>query len=184
MNKILKIIAIIMGVVILWIFGVALCWGIFFHGERDVDKYGEFENYLGYSGLAIFPKDVPSENIESYYYLNRDMPLDPMCEIYVKCTYNEEEYEKEVERLKKIPNIRFDEERFNYDAYVSMYNYSSCYEYALLLEDEKSIAYINTQGIYGNPLLGLRFDKEYLPEDFMKNIEYTGDRRINFSIYY
>ena len=65
-----------------------------------------------------------------------------------------------------------------------MYNYSSCYEYALLLEDEKSIAYINTQGIYGNPLLGLRFDKEYLSEDFMKNIEYTGDSRINFSIYY
>lgn len=73
-----------------------------------------------------------------------------------------------MERLKSIPNIKFDEENFNYDAYVIMFNFSSCYEYALLLENEQSIVYINTQGIYGNQLLGLHFDKKYLPKNFMK----------------
>lgn len=117
---------------------------LFFGGEKDVENYGKFENYLGYSELVIFPKDITTDNIQSYFYFNRDMPLDPICEIYLKCTYNLEEYDFEVERLKSIPNIKFDEENFNYDAYVSMFNFSSCYEYALLLEDEQSIVYINT----------------------------------------
>lgn len=183
MKKILKIIGIAIGVgSILILSGVVFSF-LLFHGEQNINNYGKFENYLGYSELAIFPKDVETENIQSYFYLNRDMPLDPMCEIYLKCTYNLEEYEKEVERLSKIPNIKFDEENFNYDAYVTMYNFSSCYEYALILEEEKSIVYINTQGIYGHYLLGLRFDKVHLPKKFMENIEYTGDREKNFTIY-
>lgn len=183
MKKLLKISRIFLGIGIAYIVIVTISLFLFFSGEKDIDNYGRFENYLGYSELAIFPKDVSSENIQSYFYLNRDMPLDPICEIYLKCTYSAEVYNSEVERLKNIPNIRYDEENFNYNAYVSMYNFSSCYEYALLLEEEKTIVYINTQGIYANPLLGLRFDKKYLPEDFMKDIEYTGDREKNFTIY-
>ncbi len=73
----------------------------FFNGEKDIDNYGKFDNYLGYSKLAIFPEDVPSENIQSYFHLNRDMPLDPICEAYLKCTYSAED-NSEVERLKNI----------------------------------------------------------------------------------
>ena len=186
MKKILKISGILLGIGIVLIFIVLIViisLSLFFHGKKDIDNYGKFEDYLGYSKLAIFPKEVSDDNIQSYFYLNRDMPLDPICEIYLKCTYSAEEYNSEVERLKNIQNIKYDEENFNYKAYVSMYNFSSCYEYALLLEEEKTIVYINTQGIYGNWLQGLRFDKEYLPKDFMKDIEYTGDGEKNFTIY-
>lgn len=183
MKKTLKILGILIGIGMALILVVIISLFLFFNGEKDIDNYGKFDNYLGYSKLSIFPKDVPSENIQSYFYLNRDMPLDPICEIYLKCTYSADEYNSEVERLKNIYNIKYDEENFNYNAYVSMYNFSSCYEYALLLEEEKTIVYINTQGIYGNWLFGLRFEKKYLPESFMKDIEYTGDREKNFTIY-
>lgn len=183
MKKTLKVLGILLGIGMALILVGVISLFFFFNGEKDIDNYGKFDNYLGYSKLAIFPKDVPSENIQSYFYLNRDMPLDPICEIYLKCAYSAEEYNSEVERLKNIYNIKYDEENFNYNAYVSMYNFSSCYEYALLLEEEKTIVYINTQGIYGNWLLGLRFDKKYLPEGFMKDIKYTGDKEKNFTIY-
>lgn len=187
MNKKLKtagiVISVIVAIVILLIAGGFLFLHLFFSGESDSNNYGKFENYLGYSELVIFPKDVSQENIESYFYLNRDMIFDPICEIYLKCQYNAEEYASEVERLKEIPNIRYDQENFNYSAYVTMYNYSSVYEYALLLEEENTIVYINTQGIQANPILGLKFDKEYLPHDFMKDTEYTGDMEKNFTIY-
>lgn len=162
---------------------LVLARAIFFHGETDVKKYGEFKNYKGYSKLAIFPENLErSENAE-YYYLSRDTLFDPTCEIFLKCTYNEENFQNEVTRLSSIPQIKHEEEHFNYPAYVTMYNFSSTYEYALILEDSKEIIYINTQGIYPYRVLGLYFDKEYLPDDFMEDIAYTGDSKDNFTIY-
>lgn len=156
---------------------------IFFMGTTDVDKYGEFEAYCGYSKLQIFPKelDKDAENI-SYYYWAKNTFLDPTCEIYLKCAYSDPAFAEEVSRIKEIGGIREDTEHFEYPAYVTMYNFSSSYEYALVLEEEKSIAYINTQGIYPNWFLGLRFPKEYLPDDFMEDITYTGDPEVNFTI--
>ncbi|MGN0351589.1 MAG: hypothetical protein ACI4ES_08045 [Roseburia sp.] len=157
---------------------------LFFKGTTDVDKYGEFETYCGYSELKIFPKELDEEAEEvSYYYWAKDTFLDPTCEIYLKCTYPEQRFEEEVARVKGITGIREDTEHFQYPAYVAMYNFSSSYEYALVLEEEKSIVYVNTQGIYPNWFLGLRFPKEYLPEDFMEDITYTGNPEVNFTIY-
>ncbi|MDE6312106.1 MAG: hypothetical protein K2M46_00500 [Lachnospiraceae bacterium] len=150
-------------------------------GVTDKNRYREFQNYTGCSELAIFPTELAAESIEEYFYLNCELPLDSLCEIYLKCKYEKATYEEEVERLQSIGNIRLDTMHFQHDAYVSMYN--STYEYALLLPEDNTIVYINTQGIYPNKLAGLRFAKEYLPDDFMKDIEYTGDSRKNFSIY-
>lgn len=167
-------------VILLVLLGIFL----FFKGTTDVDKYGEFETYCGYSELEIFPEKLEetAEDV-SYYNLSRDTFLDPTCEIYLKCTYQEQAFEEELSRIKAIEGIREDTENFQYPAYVTMYNFSSSYEYALVLEEEKSIVYVNTQGIYPNWFRGLRFSKEYLPYDFMKDITYTGDPEVNFTIY-
>lgn len=155
----------------------------FFKGSTNVDKYGEFNSYCGYSKLLIFPKELDEDAKDvSYYYLAKDTFMDPTCEIYLKCTYPEQEFTKEVLRLKEIAGIREDKEHFDYPAYVTMYNFSSSYEYALVMEEEKSIVYVNTQGIYPNWFLGLRFPKEYLPDNFMDDITYTGNPEDNFTI--
>ena len=155
-----------------------------FKGLTNVDKYGEFSSYCGYSKLSIFPKELDGNAKDvSYYYLTMDTFMDPTCEVYLKCTYPEQEFEEELSRLKEITGIREDNDHFNYPAYVTMYNFSSSYEYALVIEEEKSIVYVSTQGIYPNWFLGLRFSKEYLPDDFMDDITYTGDSKVNFSIY-
>ena len=55
------------------------------------------------SKLDIFPKQL-SDNMEiykySYYYA--DTFLDPTAQIYLECSYEEDDYLKEIERLKGI----------------------------------------------------------------------------------
>lgn len=168
-------------VAVVLIFGVFF---LFFKGTTNVDKYGNFETYCGYSELEVFPKELDEKAEEvSYYYWAKDTFLDPTCEIYLKCTYPEPIFKVELSRIKGIAGIREDTEHFQYPAYVTVYNFSSSYEYALVLEEEKSIVYVNTQGIYPNWFGGLRFPKEYLPDDFMEDTTYTGDPEVNFTIY-
>ena len=183
-EKTKKTVFIIAGCILITLLLALVIWSLMFLGTTDIKKYGQFENYNGYSKLEIFPEEIPEDAQDvSYYYLNRDTFMDPTCEVYLKCTYSEETYKDELERLKAISGIKEDAEHFMSTTYVSVYNFSSSYEYALPIEAENTIVYISTQGIYPSKLLGLKFDKKYLPNDFMKDTTYVGDSR-NFSIYY
>lgn len=94
--------------------------------------------------------------------------MDPTCQIYLSCTYDTETYQKEVERLSQInyemngaiKSIKYEEDIFAYPAYVSMYQWESCYEYALVDAEEQKIVYVFLQGI---PEWMLAFDEEYSP---------------------
>lgn len=141
------------------------------YASTDVNDYGIFEAFDGYSKLDIFPKQI-SSNMEvykySYYYA--DTFLDPTAQIYLECSYEKNDYIKEIERLKgiqeeykgRIQTIVYDTDSFSYPAYVTIDADNHCYEYALLLGEEK-IAYVFLQFI---PEEDIVFPTEYLPKEY------------------
>ncbi len=69
----------------------------------DINNYGYFYNFKGYSNLYIFPTTIPqAARIDSYYYYQRDTFLDPTSQIYLEYSLSEEAYNTEVLRLSKI----------------------------------------------------------------------------------
>ena len=91
--------------------------------STDIDDYGVFEEFNRYSKLDIFPGQL-SDNVEvyeySYYYA--DTFLDPTAQIYLECSYEEDDYLREIKRLEgiqeeyedKIQSIVYDTDSFSY----------------------------------------------------------------------
>ena len=139
--------------------------------STNIDDYGVFEGFDGYSKLDIFPKQI-SDNMEvykySYYYA--DTFLDPTAQIYLECSYEENDYLREIERLEgiqeeyegRIQSIVYDTDSFSYPAYVTIDADNHCYEYALLI-GEKRIAYVFLQFIKEEDIA---FSMEYLPKEY------------------
>jgi len=139
--------------------------------STDISEYGIFEEFDGYSKLDIFPEQL-SDHMEvyqySYYYA--DTFLDPTAQIYLECSYEEDDYVKEMERLEgiqeeyegRIQAIVYDTDSFSYPAYVTIDADNHCYEYALLI-GEKKIAYVFLQFIKEEDIV---FPTEYLPKEY------------------
>lgn len=137
----------------------------------DINEYGVFEEFDGYSKLDIFPKQL-SDNIAvykySYYYA--DTFLDSTAQIYLECSYEEDDYLREIERLEeiqeeyegRIQSIVYDIDSFLYPAYVTIDADDHCYEYALLI-GERKIAYVFLQFIKEEDIV---FPAEYLPKEY------------------
>lgn len=142
-----------------------------YYTSTDINDYGVFEAFDGYSKLDIFPKQL-SDNMEvykySYYYA--DTFLDPTAQIYLECSYEEYDYLREIERLEgvqeeydgRIQSIVYDTDSFSYPAYVTIDADNHCYEYALLIEEGK-IAYVFLQFIKEEDIA---FPMEYLPKKY------------------
>ncbi len=134
----------------------------------NAEDYGEFTNFDGNSRLSIFPEKAPDSSEKEYYYFFEDTLFSPTIQIYFECTYDDQSYKIELERLSKISEtykgttkeIKYDKEHFEKPAYVTIMANNHCYEYALLL-DHNRIAYIYLQHIKVQDIV---FDKNYLPE--------------------
>ena len=156
----------------------------------NINDYGTFKNFKGYSNLYIFPKEMPdSAKIESYYYYHRDTIFDATCQIYLEYSLQKEDFDAEVSRLSKISEryenknfidcenkIEYDTKNFIYPAYVTIFNNNHCYEYALLNEEESKIICVFTQFIKSDDV---KFDEKYLPIDFENR-----KSKESFNIYY
>lgn len=149
--------------------------------STDIRQYGTFEDFRGHSGLDVFPEQIDdSMEVHGYSYYYADTFLDPTAQIYLECSYDGDSYLKEIERLKgiqkeykgKVQTVVYDTESFSYPAYVTINANDHCYEYALLLGDER-IAYVFLQFIKEEEIV---FPAEYLP----KGYEETKD---GYSIY-
>lgn len=149
----------------------------------DIDEYGMFNGFRGYSNLDIFPEQIPDKGTDTQYYFEyKDEIFDPYYQIYLKCTYDTPTYSDEVKRLAQIKEnyqgitqkIRYNTEKFEYPAYVAIYGDDGCYEYALLDEDNQTIIYIFTQWANADDI---KFENAYLPHNYMADTEDT------FSIY-
>lgn len=143
--------------------------------SNNIEDYQEiFDLYL-YSGLLVFPEEIPENVVETEFFYNyRDALFDPTYQIFLRCVYDEETYEREKERLENTKRVygkreawplRDEEGKYPYPAYVSIENYGYGYEYALL-SGENEITYISTLFVEEYQV---RFDRKYLPKDFMTN---------------
>ena len=191
-NTVFATIGIIFGIIlVIVVLRVLLIVGLFSlavaEGEKDyitttdIDDYGVFEGFNGYSGLDIFPRQLGSRaEVYQYSYYYADTLFDPTAQIYLECGYEEDDYTKEIERLKgireeykgRVQSIVYDTESFAYPAYVTVDADNHCYEYALLI-GEGRIAYVFLQFIEEEDIV---FPAEYLPKEY-------GQRDNGFSIY-
>lgn len=189
-----RIVFITVGIIAVFLFGISSLYLFLYGGSptkiSDINKYGFFEDFKGYSNLYTFPTKIPnSGQVDDYYYYQRDTLFDPTCQIFLEYSLSEEDFEAEVSRLSKI-TVRFENERykdivnkivydtehFRYPAYVTIYNNNYCYEYALLNKEENKIICVFTQFIKTNDIT---FDKKYLPVGFGDDNSGEG-----FNVYY
>ena len=161
--------------------------------STDITAYeSNIANYTNiHSGFIVFPEHLLCAPADAdYYFAYQDTWNDPTCEVYLKCTYTEEDYQKEVDRLSHIykqygsvrRDIEYDDSgRFPYPAYIAIDGHRNAYEYALLSGDHE-ITYIYTSFMNQNKL---HMDTALLPSDYDQamNLSYEQYLGKRFSIY-
>ena len=128
--------------------------------SSDVKDYNKLEILSEYgedldSNLSIFPDDNIITDAGSDYYCNISTGLlDTDAVIILECTYNDTQYEQEIERLSNLHmtivegedeytnDVLYDEKSYNYPAYITIDGYGHTYEYALLDKGNNKIIYI------------------------------------------
>lgn len=139
---------------------------------RNLKKYRIWDEREIEGSLAIFPQTLNEMGAEKYYYKCAEGLLDSACQIYLECNMTEKMFESEKNRLSGISDIHgedvqkivYDDSHFQLPAYVTIYNFDSTYEYALLDEEHKTIYYIHLQFVSEKDIV---FDKSLLPADYM-----------------
>lgn len=173
------IVGVILGMVTLITLGVVLLLFIFTDGPPDVitgaenyeeaiTKYDDMR-----TGLIVFPEQIPeSASDVDFYFSYQFIWDDPDMEVFLQCTYDEEDYRKEIIRLENAQKqygsavrtlIQDEEGVFPYPAYIAADGHSNCYEYALL-SGERQITYIYSILNYKDDLK--KIDAKYLPDNF------------------
>ena len=176
---------------------IVFVWLFLFGGPpkvtKDVNRYRETmheytQEVVGkvHTGFFAFPQTIPDSAFESgtgpeFYFSYQDTWDDPTCEVYLKCTYSDDDYAKEIDRLKNSvftlegangtvnTTLEFEDVgRFAYPAYKAIDCDNHSYEYALDL-GRNEIAYVYTS--FKNTPGSLRkIPKAYLPDDYAKTL--------------
>ena len=177
---------------------IVLVMGYAFFGNRDVEEvysvkehyeqvtdYGKQE-YRGISELALFPEsDEISGNLDVFYYDCKGNELYQSYQIYLECTYEEQAYVAEKERLLNIEDkktgrkVVYSEEENKLPCVYAML-YDEGYEYALLSDEECKIRYIYLQGVDRREI---NFLQKYLPIDYGQGGYYFETEREAYRIY-
>ena len=150
--------------------------------STGITNYEEVMNKYPYvqTGFITFPETIPdSVTDEDFYFSFKDTWDDPTCEVFLQCTYDEADYQKEVERLehtkKQYGSVkrmlsRGEEGRFQYPVYIAIDAHNHAYEYALLTGD-RQITYIYTSFMSKGDLK--KIEEKYLPFDYDSRREQT-----------
>lgn len=152
-----------------------------------------------HTGFFTFPKTIPDSAFANgsqpeFYFWYRDTLDDPTCEVYLRCTYSDVDYAREIDRLKnsefqlgndetKVVNrLEYEEgDRFTHPVYKAIDCYNHSYEYAMDLGNNE-IAYICTS--FKNNLLSLKkIPKECLPNDYTDSLMNNTYANGGFNVY-
>ncbi|MBQ2824632.1 MAG: hypothetical protein IJF19_00030 [Clostridia bacterium] len=149
----------------------------------DVSDYGKFNNsdcVINFD-LGIFPGAINEDICNEYFYSWSRGLMDDSCQIYLDCTYNEDNFNTEKERIENlssgvyseeytqkvsdsgISGIIYDELSFKTPAYVLTMVEGRQYAYIFLFEEENRIIYI---GLQYCPINNVRFDRDFLPLNY------------------
>ena len=163
-------------------------------GSEDYDKakmVSEFSSEMN-SEFMIFPEDLNNAVNSEYAYSTKTGLFDTDGYFILKAEYNEEDYNAEVKRLADINceitfqndsytgYVLYDENMYNYPAYITSDGYDSVYEYALLDEENNTIIYVN---LSYPKYVDLKDYEDYLKKD---RDEYDDNKNTleKFTIYY
>ncbi len=159
----------------------------------DISQYVDKAEFKGYSGLALFPDSVDESVVDQYFYDFQDTMFDPTVQIYLKCTYTQEAFDAECQRMagESITSdgvthtVQYNQEDYLLPAYEAIHGSNFCYEYALVDEDNCSIQYLFLQFVTKEDMV---FDTKLLPDDYLDSIDLpddydADDTSIGFDIY-
>ena len=188
-KNIFKIVAILTGcIAVSLIVGFTLVFllGAFNKTEITIDK-AKYQEVIGVNakdkykdkwGMSeeIFPKSIENENVLDFKMVSYD-PFDKQFLSYLIVDYNEEEYAKEVTRLKN----------YGVEDYVGYYGVTGFSKYKLLAMESDSyygFVYAITDGkskviyvelIFCNYFMDIKYDEQipedYLPDNFNAKVE-------------
>lgn len=173
---------------------------------RDEDKYAQTmhkytQEVVGkvHTGFFVFPQTIPGSAFESkkdpvFYFSYQDTWDDPTCEVYLTCTYSNEDYANEIDRLKNSvytlkgehgevrKTLEFEEAgRFAHPVYKAIDCDNNSYEYAMDL-GENRIAYIFTS-FKSTPGSLKKIPEEYLPDDYAETIRNCTSSNGGYNVY-
>ena len=156
----------------------------FFYDKNEttnISDYREFdtihnEEQCMWSFLYVFPEKINNpDKVKSYYYYCDNKGLfDNDYQMYLESEFSEDEFKEEVKRLSEIKvkyegdenSIVYNNNDFKYPAYVAIKDKDCTYEYALVDDENNRVMYVYTRFMYESDI---KFDKEYLPKNFMNN---------------
>ncbi|MBP5223164.1 MAG: zf-HC2 domain-containing protein [Lachnospiraceae bacterium] len=162
--------------------------------EKTIERSLTREHGALLTELLCFPETIPAsakEHPSTFYFFYQDTWDDPTCEAFLECTYSDEDYAAEVDRLEHLEKVysygtnkvKRDEERhFSYPAYIVTEVVDRSYEYALLT-GENTVAYIYLTCM--NPDRIRQVPQEYLPDDYRERMEHYifNDRYKHYTMY-
>lgn len=124
----------------------------------------ETDNFFG--SLLTFPDTITELNVLKLYCWHAVyLPLGTGFQIHLSVQYNEEDYAEEIERLASIEltaPIQYNTQNFSVPAYVAVWNFRDCYEYALCDDENHIINYVYLQLINSHGKL----DSSLMPVDW------------------
>ena len=123
--------------------------------EYDPEKIvAEYHGDLD-SGLLIFPEQATIEKVKASYSASLTRGLfDTDGWIILDCEYNEDDFTAEIKRLQAISltiqskdekaenKILYDEDSYQYPAYITIDGFDHTYEYALIKEEKREVIYL------------------------------------------
>ena len=131
--------------------------------------------------LALFPKDISDLNVVDFYGWHVLFRYTASgFQIHLAVQYSAEEYLNEKQRLadtEVLNRVKYDTENLSAPAYVAVWNWNCCYEYAICHDDSNTVDYVFLQLV--NPP-NIKLDDSLLPKDY-KELYYSKDD--SFSIY-
>lgn len=166
---------VIVGIIVLGLAAGTVYFGVLGGAAIETDNIADYDKRLEqniYGDLRIFPQEIVESASEiEYYYYYRNTIFDPTCQIYLRCTYADADYQAEIERLqnireryqKKDAEGGYTTEDFQQEAYIYKCDSTDFYEYALATPETNTILYIHLQFVSEDSVI---FDKAYLPKGY------------------
>lgn len=116
---------------------------------------------------VLFPENVTKEQCLTFdcRHITYQL-LGTGWQISLKIRYGESQYFSEIDRLNNFCDnspICGNSEYFDNDAYATVWNWNSCFEYAVVDEKEKTVCYIYLQLIEKD---SLTVDNKYIPKGY------------------
>lgn len=157
-SKITIIILSLISMIICVIIGSKYCTYI-----NNEEIHEDLENYYNYmydirkdknahTTLAVFPPllDEIEANVIKFEYKKAERVMDNLYFFYIECTYNEKNYNRELERIDKLIARKWIlESNSKYDIYITRNTGYKTYEYALFDKENLKVIYVYNQ-VYTN----------------------------------